>query len=244
MIDHHSVRLTILLINRLAENNVAVVFCNERHMPVTMLMDLDSNSVQTRHFKAQIEASQPLKKQIWKQIVEAKIRNQSLLLEKLGRGIGILDSYKSSVKSGDSTNREGISAKVYWRSLMGKGFTRDRMGEPPNDMFNYGYALLRSAVARALMNSGLLPTLGLFHRSCYNSFPLADDIMEGYRPFVDERIYELYATGKCKIDRNFKRFMAEMFYERIKSDDLSKTTYSLAMMLVGEGKVIYYPKLT
>ena len=192
MIDHHSARLTIPLLTRLAKSNVGVVFCDETHMPVSMMMDLESNSLQSKRFQYQLSAKVPTNKQIWKQIVEAKIRNQSLLLEKLGKGTKILAVYYDNVKSGDSTNREGLAAKKYWKTLVGKNFIRDRYGEPPNALLNYGYAILRSVMTRCLMNSGLLPTVGVFHKSCYNAFPLSDDMMEPYRPYIDRKAMELH----------------------------------------------------
>jgi len=192
IVDNHSVHLTVPLINKLAQSHVSIVFCDEKHMPVTMTMDLDSNARQTMFYNAQMEASLPLKKNIWKQVVECKIKNQSLLLSKLDMGDNMLEKYYKNVKSGDSSNREGVAAAVYWRKLFGKDFVRDRFGHSPNDMLNYGYALLRSSISRALMGSGLFPMIGVFHHNMYDPFPLANDIMEPYRPFIDEKIYELY----------------------------------------------------
>lgn len=243
IIDNHSVHLTVPLITLMADNNINIVFCNERHMPVTMTMDLDSNHEQTLFFRLQIDASVPLKKQLWKQVVENKISNQSLFLQKLGKGTDLLKCYSENVKSGDATNREAIAAKIYWKHLFGKNFVRDRIGPSPNDMLNYGYAILRSAIARSLMNSGLLPTLGIFHKNRFDSFPLTDDIMEPYRPFIDEKIYELYSIKKTRIDRTFKRNIIELFYDRLTNDELSKTTHSLSNIYIGEGRVIYYPKI-
>ena len=171
MIDHYSVRISVPLITEFSKYNIAVVFCDKKHMPVSMLMDLDSNVLQSKHFRFQLAASKPLNKQIWKQIVEAKIRNQSLLLERLGIGKNILSAYYNNVKSGDTTNREGVAARVYWAKLMGKNFIRDRFGAPPNQLLNYGYALLRSMMARCLMNAGLLPSIGIFHKNYYDAFP-------------------------------------------------------------------------
>ena len=216
LIDHHSVSLTIPLLNRLSEEQIAVVFCNERHFPQSMLMDLETNSLQTKYYRKQIEASLPMKKQIWKQVVEAKIRNQSRLLNELFQCGDVLQKYYANVKSGDSTNREGVAANCYWKKLLGKDFIRDRFGYEPNNLLNYGYALLRSAMARALMDSGLMPTLGVFHRNYFNSFPLADDIMEPYRPFVDRKVMELYLAGKKEVDKEFKLAMLSLYYDELK----------------------------
>lgn len=243
LIDHHSVSLTIPLLNRLSENQISVVFCNEKHYPQSMLMDLEANSLQTKYFRKQVEASLPLKKQIWKQVVEAKIKNQSELLNGLFQCGDVLQKYYSNVKSGDSTNREGVAANYYWKRLLGKNFVRDRYGVEPNNLLNYGYALLRSAMARALMDSGLMPTLGVFHRNYYDSFPLADDIMEPYRPFVDRRVYQLYMSGKKEVDREVKMALLELFYASLKRDVLTKTTASLVNVFCQTSRVVYYPLL-
>ena len=242
IVDHHSAHLTVPLINLLAQNNVRVVFCNEQHMPVTMLMDLDSNVLQAKHFRAQLEAGKPLQKQIWKQIVERKIQNQSLLLKKRGKGEDLLAPYHTRVKSGDTTNREGIAAKVYWNNLFGKQFVRDRIGPVPNNLLNYGYALLRSAVARGIMDAGLLPTVGIFHRNYYNSFPLADDLMEPYRPFIDELVLNMYLEGEGEITQTVKRRMVEEHYERICQEEISATVHSLVHVFERESSILYYPK--
>ena len=242
IVDHHSVHLTVPLINLLAQNNVRVVFCNEQHIPTTMLMDLDSNVLQAKRFRAQLEAGKPLQKQIWKQIVERKIQNQSLLLKKCGKGEDLLEPYHAHVKSGDTTNREGIAAKVYWRYLFGKQFVRDRIGPVPNNLLNYGYALLRSAVARGLMDAGLLPSVGIFHRNYYNSFPLADDLMEPYRPFVDELVLNMYQEGERKITQAVKRRLVEEHYERLSQEEISATAHSLVHVFERECSVLYYPK--
>lgn len=243
LVDNHSVRITVPLLNKLAQNNISMVFCDERHMPVSMTLDLESNVRQTMTFNAQLATTEPVRKQIWKQIVEHKIHNQSLLLQKLGKGDDVLSKYHKNVKSGDTTNREALAAAAYWKLLLGKDFIRDRYGSCPNDMLNYGYAILRSVVSRALMNSGLLPMIGVFHKNRYNSFPLSDDVIEPYRPFIDEKVIELYTNGQIGIDHNFKKAILELFYDSIKPDDVSQTTYSLSQIYLGERRVIYYPSL-
>lgn len=243
IIDHHSVHLTVPLLNRLAEQNVAVVFCNETHTPTTMLMDLESNCMQTKHTRAQLEAGKSICKQIWKQIVEIKIRNQSALLEKLGYGVDPLRRYHTQVKSGDSTNREGLAAKTYWQMLFGKQFIRDRIGTSPNNLLNYGYAILRSSVARAIMDAGLLPMVGVFHRNYYNAFPLADDLMEPFRPFIDEKVFALHHRGIMDIDLCVKKEILEMFYQELSQNQISDTAHSLVRIFEKEGNVMCYPTL-
>lgn len=243
MIDNYSARMTVPLITNLVENNVSLVYCNEAHMPVSMMMDLDSNVVQSKRFQRQLSASVPINKQLWKQIVEAKIHNQSLLLEKLGKGKHLLAQYYNNVKSGDSTNREGVAAKIYWKKLLGKSFIRDRYGEPPNSLLNYGYALLRSMIARNLMNAGLLPTVGIFHRNCYNSFPLADDMMEPYRPFVDAKVIEIFESGISEVCRESKKLLLELFYSDIPANAMKMSASTLAGVYEGTGKIIVFPKI-
>ena len=183
------------------------------------------------------------KKQLWKQIIVAKIRNQSQLLEKQSKGSGLLQRYYSNVKSGDSTNREGVAAKAYWKHLLGKDFIRDRYGVSPNNLLNYGYALLRAYVARFLMNAGLLPTVGIFHRNAYNAFPLADDVMEPYRPFVDLRVMQLFEEGCTDIDKNVKKFLIESLYKDITPMQLQMTCTTLVNVYENNGGIIVYPEI-
>ena len=241
MIDHHSVRISVPLVIEFSKYNSAVVFCDEKHMPVSMLMDLDSNVLQSKHFRFQLAASKPMKKQIWKQIVEAKIRNQSKLLERLGIGKSLLSPYYINVKSGDSTNREGVAARVYWTKLMGKDFIRDRYGAPPNNMLNYGYALLRSMMARNLMNAGLLPSVGIFHHNYYDAFPLADDMMEPYRPYVDYRVKMLNDQGMTEVCRESKKALLDLFYEDIPSNSMLMSATSLVRVFEGVGNAVVFP---
>lgn len=188
LMEHEQVTVTQGLLAKLLEHNVAVVNCNGQHHPVGMLLNFEGNSTQTETFIAQAEATKPLKKQLWQQVVKAKISNQAAVLETLGQDGGRLYKLAQEVRSGDPDNREGTAAVYYWPRLF-KGlpdFLRDREGHYPNNLLNYGYAILRATVARALAGSGLHPTLGLFHRNRYNAFCLADDMMEPYRPLVDQ----------------------------------------------------------
>lgn len=191
IVENPMVKLTIPLLNELTDYNVAVVFCDNQAMPKSMLMTLDGNATLQETHRSQLEATLPMKKQIWRQVVESKIKNQSALLKKLGKDGDVLKPYYSNVKSGDSDNREGVAARIYWKMLLGDEFRRERDGVSPNAFLNYGYSILRAAVARSLLGSGLYPAFGVFHRNRYNAFPLADDMMEPYRPFVDELVYHL-----------------------------------------------------
>ncbi len=251
VLEHSQISITLPLLNALSDNNVAVIFCGENRLPNAMLMNLDSNRTQGEHFRDQIAASEPLKKGVWRQIVEAKIRNQAALLNRLGKDGEKLKPYYMNVKSGDADNREGIAAKIYWSELFGREFVRSREGASPNNLLNYGYTLLRAAVARSLMGSGLLPALGIFHRNRYNAFPLADDIMEPYRPYVDKIVCKLYAEGKRELTREVKGellgllFCDTRFGKVLHPLDigLTHTTASLAKCFAGTQKKILYPLL-
>ena len=252
VLEDQQISVSLPLLNALNDNNAAVILCNDKHMPSAMLLNLDGNSVQTELFSNQISASEPLKKNIWKQTIEAKIRNQAALLEKTGKQSSDILTFSKNVKSGDSTNREGAAARLYWPRLFGPGFIRDRYGSPPNMLLNYGYIVLRAAVARALTGSGLLPTLGIFHHNKYNSFCLADDIMEPYRPFVDNYVLKIYCETPdiCIIDKEDKLKLLEVLTTDVRINTkmrplmvaLSQTTASLARCYALETRRIQYPE--
>lgn len=253
IIENPQVSISIPLLNELADNNVSVVFCDKKMMPKTMLMTLEGNTTQQESYKYQIDASAPMKKNIWKQLVESKIRNQSLLLDKVGKNGEALKPYYMNVKSGDTDNREGAAAREYWGHIFDKGFKREREGLPPNNLLNYGYAILRAAVTRALIGSGLYPAFGVFHRNRYNAFPLADDVMEPYRPFVDEIVYHLYYDGAvCELDNQSKGKLLRVLFSDVKmgkvirplENALSLTTASLLRMYKGETDKLSLPMIT
>ncbi len=177
------------LLSSLAERGICLIVCGKNHVPNGIFLPIQGHSIQTERIKAQSEATLPLKKRLWKNIVQAKINNQAHLLLKLyGDDFGLLD-LKNKVRSGDPENREGQAAKIYWSNLFNsQSFVREREGPPPNNYLNYGYAILRAIVARAICASGLHPSLGLHHHNRYNAFCLVDDILEPFRPLVDEEV--------------------------------------------------------
>lgn len=250
IVENQMVHFTVPLLNALADNNVAVIFCNAQCMPNTMLMPLESNSIQQEVYRFQIEASLPTKKRIWKDIVEYKIRNQAALLDIIGCDGKVLKPYYMNVLSGDSDNREGLAAKIYWQQMYGQHFCRNRNGESPNSLLNYGYAILRAAVARALLGSGLFPAFGLFHRNRYNAFPLADDVMEPYRPFVDYAVNQIYEfSPDVSLDKATKQMLVKVLFSDVKINGqirplqvaLSMTTASLVRALRDKKEYIIYP---
>ena len=242
IIDHQQVSITIPLMNALVEGNVQVVVCNDHGMPSAMLQSFEGNNLQGEILRNQIGVGEVLKKQIWKQIVEAKIKNQSALLNKVGRNGSILKPYYQNVKSGDTDNREGIAARIYFSELFGELFVRDRSLSGINLLLNYGYTILRAATARSLVSSGLLPAIGIFHHNRSNAFPLADDIMEPYRPYVDEIVYDLAMQGRLELTKNNKADLIKVLYAdtqfvkvtRPLSVGLSLTSASLAKCFAKE----------
>lgn len=252
IIENPMVKTTVPLLNALADNNVAVIFCDDHAMPKSMLVTLDGNATLQETYRYQKEVTLPIKKQIWKQIVEIKIKNQSALLNKLNKDGDILKPYYTNVKSGDSDNREGIAARAYWNILLGDDFRRERNGTPPNNLLNYGYAILRAATARSLVGSGLYPAFGIFHHNRYNAFPLADDIMKPYRPFIDEVVYRLYYDGACSdLNKNAKMALQRVLFCDVKMGKLTRpleialslTTASLVKMYKKETEKLVLPFL-
>jgi CRISPR-associated protein Cas1 len=249
IIENQMIYLTIPLMNELVKNNVCVIFCDAKGMPSSILQGLYTNSTQGEILKSQVSVSEPAKKQAWRQIIEHKIKNQSLVLEKI-HGLGDkLKPYYHGVKSGDTSNMEGIAARQYWQLLLGKDFKREREGLPPNNLLNYGYAILRAATARAILGSGLLPGLGLFHRNRYNAFPLADDLMEAYRPFVDDVVYEAAEEGIFELNKEAKQRLLKILTMDVKIGKvirpleiaLTSTTASLVKYYKGEIKNLNLP---
>ena len=197
VLDNKQITVTSGVLEALLENNCAVITCDSKSMPVGLMLPLYGNTTQNERFRHQLDASLPLKKQLWQQTIKVKIENQAAVLKKCtGEEIRCMKVWASDVKSGDSDNMEARAAAYYWKNLFPvDGFTRDREGIPPNNLLNYGYAILRAVVARGLVTSGLLPTLGIHHHNRYNAYCLADDIMEPYRPYVDMLVFEIVTSG-------------------------------------------------
>ena len=252
VLENQMISITLPLLNELVKNNVAVILCDNKMMPTSMLQNLDANTTQAESLKFQLDVTDPMKKQVWKQIIESKIKNQAAVLALAGKNKDILKPYYNNVKSGDSDNREGLAAKIYWNSLLGNSFKREREGCSPNSLLNYGYSILRAAVARALLGSGLLPNLGIFHKSRYNAFPLADDVMEPYRPFVDEIVYRLYENGFTELNKESKSEIMRVLncdvnigkVKRPLQIALTMTTASLVKYYTGEIKKLSLPLIT
>ena len=252
VIENQQTYISIPALNKLITNNVAVIFCNEKHLPVSMLLNLDSHHTQQEIFASQIKASEPLKKQLWQQTVKKKIRNQAALLDRLGKAGHPLLFYASKVLSGDTTNREAMAAAYYWKHLFDFPFVRDRQGGFPNLFLNYGYTILRAAVARALAGSGLLNTLGIHHRNRYNAYALADDIMEPFRPIVDAKVLALMKQYDTQVlTTEIKSALINITTETVYFDGyksplmvgLQRVASSLQQCFAGSRRKINYPDL-
>ncbi len=254
VLDNKRITITQGVMEALLENNAAVITCNESHLPIGMHLPLVGNTTQTERMRYQIEASQPLKKQLWQQTIIAKIQNQASVLKQMrGTEIRNMQKWATEVKSGDSENLEARAAVYYWQNAfpMIENFTRSREGEKPNNLLNYGYAILRAIVARALVSSGLLTTLGIHHRNKYNPFCLADDIMEPYRPYVDKLVMQLYDKyPDCEeLTKELKAELLQIPVLDVTINNkrsplliaVSTTTSSLQKCYAGELRKIIYP---
>jgi CRISP-associated protein Cas1 len=256
IMDHQQITITQALIAKLLENNVALITCDSKHHPTGLMLNLDGHTLQSKKFAAQVEATVPLKKQLWQQTVSAKIDNQACMLEGIRVGAKNLRNWAQEVKSGDADNHEAVAAAFYWKNIFDifPDFKRDREGEPPNNLLNYGYAILRAVVARNLVASGLLPTLGIFHKNQYNAYCLADDIMEPYRPFVDKVVWTIVRMNGnyLEITPNMKKELLgipamDVIINGEKSPlmvAVQKTTASLAKCYEGKARKIMYPEFT
>ncbi len=252
VIDNQETYISLPALNLLIENNSSVIICGRNHLPNGLFLNLNSHHIQQEIFKNQIEASVPLKKQLWQQTIVEKITNQGILLEKITAKKNNFDFLASKVLSGDTSNMEGVAANFYWKTFFEHQFKRERFGDYPNNFLNYGYALLRAATARALSGSGLLNTLGIHHKSKYNAFALADDIMEPFRPIVDEKVYEIMQQYReqelnTEIKSELLQILTRTVYFKEEKSPLmvalQKTASSLQQCFTGERKKIKYPKL-
>lgn len=256
VLDDKQITFTQGLMEALLENNCAVITCDKNHLPVGLLLPLCGNTTQNERFRAQLDATLPLKKQLWQQTVQYKIRNQAAVLKEVG-GVTVdgMTAWVGQVKSGDSDNLEARAAVYYWSHVFRDipDFVRGREEDPPNNLLNYGYAVLRAVVARALVCSGLLPTLGIHHHNRYNAYCLADDIMEPYRPYVDRLVlttmqhYPSYAELTTEIKRELLTIPTlDVMIGGERSPlmiAVSQTTASLAKCFTGELRKISYPEM-
>lgn len=255
VLDNKQITITSGVLEALLENNCAVITCDSKSMPIGLMLPLYGNTTQNERFRHQLDASLPLKKQLWQQTIKVKIENQAAVLKKCSKEeIRCMKVWASEVKSGDSENMEARAAAYYWKNLFSiDGFTRDRNGIPPNNLLNYGYAILRAVVARGLMSSGLLPTLGIHHHNRYNAYCLADDIMEPYRPYIDELVYSIVESGMnyTELSKEIKGQLLTIPTLEVNISGkrsplmvaVGQTTASLYKCFSGELRKISYPEM-
>ena len=256
VLDDSRITITHGAMECLLENNCAIVTCNASHLPVGLMLPLEGNTVQNERFRSQIDASLPLCKQLWQQTVQCKIRNQAAVLAMvLGEPQRNMLKWADEVRSGDADNLEGRAAAYYWKNVFPAlpKFVRGREEAPPNNLLNYGYAILRAVVARALVSSGLLPTLGIHHHNRYNAYCLADDVMEPYRPYVDKMVIEIMESGvpydELTVTLKQKLLLVpvrEVLLNGSRSPLMvaaGHTAASLVKCFAGESRKILYPEM-
>lgn len=253
IVESQNITLSAHCLASLAENNTAVVFCNASHMPCSTLVAMDGHSTTQRQTEAQLSASEALNARLWKQTVQAKLRNQARCLEVGGRdGADKLRGIATGIRNGDPENGEGTAARLYFKAHFPEGgFKRERDGDMPNALLNYGYAIIRATMARALVGSGLFCGKGIHHANQYNAFVLADDIMEPYRPFVDNAVFNSSLREAVELDKGTKCALATLpasdvlvsGMKRPMMNAMSLTSASLARCFLKEDTAICYPEL-
>ena len=252
VLENQQITITNGLLEKLIHNNVALINCDQQHLPIGLLMPLNGHTEQSERFKNQINASVPLKKNLWQQTISAKIINQAGLLKEKGIPCRKMELWAKEVTSGDALNHESRAAVFYWPNLIQiENFTRGQKGIAPNNLLNYGYAILRAITARAIVSSGMLPTLGIFHRNKYNAYCLADDIMEPYRPYVDLIVSHIMETEDTfeELTIDIKKQLLSIASIDVFIDGknsplmvaMSRTTHSLHECFEGTTRKILYP---
>lgn len=246
----HGVSYSGNLLEALAHRGTPLVLCGGNHNAVGMLLSIDGHGLQGKRFDSQLRASLPRRKQVWAELVRAKIAHQGAVLESVGAPTAPLFSLLKRVRSGDAGNVEAQAARRYWSLLFGAGFRRDREAAGVNAMLNYGYTVLRAATARAVVAAGLHPTLGVHHSNEANAMRLVDDLMEPFRPLVDEVVWQLRRDGFEGVDREVKRALGAVLYvDRQTSEGATpliacivRLASSLAQVYLGERKALELPQ--
>lgn len=255
VLDNKQITVTHGLMEALLENNCALITCDSSRLPVGLMLPLCGHTTQNERFRYQLESSLPLRKQLWQQTIQTKIKNQAKILQAQGCTADNMLVWVEKVRSGDAENLEARAAAYYWKNVFPSldKFYRDRNGTPPNNLLNYGYAILRAIIARALVSSGLLPTLGIHHHNRYNAYCLADDIMEPYRPYVDKLVIDIILSGEdyTQLSTVVKSKLLSIPVLDVIIDGTRKplmiaastTTASLAKCFEGEIRKIAYPEM-
>ena len=217
ILQHRAIVITQAVIIACQENNVILVFCDKQHLPYSVILPIsDANSLHTKILNEQTQVTRATHKRIWKQVVQRKIKEQALTLKLLNKNSKPLDRLAKQVKSGDKENHEAQAAKKYWRLLMGDDFRRDPKSGEVNALLNYGYAIIRAIIARAIVSSGLHPALGLHHHNQYNGLCLADDLMEPFRPWVDYCVYKMKESEQTlEVNQESKKILLGLLSESV-----------------------------
>ncbi|GHC73656.1 type II CRISPR-associated endonuclease Cas1 [Limoniibacter endophyticus] len=210
IVHAHGVKWSNTVFTRMSERGVPVVICGSNHAPIACIWPLDGHHRQAARMRAQIAAPKPLTKQLWRQVVTAKIRMQAAVLQRYDVEAGGLLRLARTVRSGDPGNIEAQAARRYWKALFGPNFSRDQNADGINSLLNYGYTVLRALVSRAICAAGLHPTIGIFHANSANAFALSDDLMEPYRPLVDMLVRDLVDKGHDRVTPETKQQLASI----------------------------------
>jgi len=253
VLENQQITITNGLLSKLIKNKAAIINCDAFHLPISLLQPLVGHSEQTERMKQQLNATIPLKKNLWQQTISAKIKNQANFLEK--REVPARKMYKwaNEVKSGDLENHESRAAVYYWKHIFNLGsFNRNPKGDAPNQLLNYGYAILRGITARAIVSSGMFPSVGIFHRNKYNAFCLADDVMEPYRVYVDVLVNDIIQSGEPykELSTSLKMNLLQITAMDVTIDGsnsplmiaMSRTTNSLYECFAGVSRKVLYPE--
>ena len=217
ILQHPAIVITQSTIVACQKSKAAIIFCNERHLPYSVILPIsDGHTLHQKVLRMQVEAKKHLTKKIWKQVVQQKIVEQQRTLSLAGTDAAVLARLASKVKSGDAENHEAQAAQYYWPRLFGRSFRRDYEAAGVNTLLNYGYAVVRALIARAIVAGGLHPAIGIHHHNQYNSLCLADDLMEPFRPWVDWLVYQIWIENKkTKIDKDTKQNMLRLLSESV-----------------------------
>jgi CRISPR-associated protein Cas1 len=252
VLDAPSTTYTHAVITQVLASGAAILPCAGDHHPCGLFLP-QNNSLQTARINQQAAASTSLRKRLWKQIVQCKIRNQAHAIAADHPSRVALLQMIPRVRSGDVTNVEAHAARRYWPVMFGKDFRRARDGDPPNGLLNYGYMVMRASIARAICGAGLHPSLGLHHHNRSNPFCLPDDLLEPFRPVVDRKVKELWESGVSGVDRATKIDLLGLLTEQVELGGggqsgpfmvaLERLTASLVRCFAGDQKELDLPKL-
>lgn len=257
IVDHSGTTYTHSVFTTLLEAGAAVVLCGADHHPAGMFLPTTANSIQTARMKSQLDVKEPVKKRLWKQIIKTKIKHQAKVLGTDHDAFGRLIEIAREVRSGDPDNREAYASQVFWKYFISEAqFRREREGKPPNNMLNYGYAVIRAAVARAIVGAGLNPSVGLHHHNKYNAFCLADDLLEPFRGFVDAKVLDIWSESPAEeefddLNQPVKAQLLEVLYQEVEIGrysgplmvGLHRTASSLVKCYQGEEKQLDLPTI-